>query len=136
MRLPTHAGGDHRSSPTVLPEPSKRAEGTGVRRRLPNCSNLPLRANARSERMTPFRFDGRVPAMVAAAALFAGCGGTQPSIAPITPIDVARPAAIVVTGANAEHVLYSFSGQYDGGNAATGLVHDRHGNWYGTTVVG
>lgn len=86
--------------------------------------------------MTPFRFDGRVPAMVAAAALFAGCGGTQPSIAPFTPMDVARPAAIAVTGANAERVLYSFSGQYDGGNAATGLVHDRHGNLFGTTVVG
>jgi uncharacterized repeat protein (TIGR03803 family) len=35
-----------------------------------------------------------------------------------------------------EQVLYSFTGGNDGGNAATGLVVDQHGNLYGTTVVG
>lgn len=35
-----------------------------------------------------------------------------------------------------ERVLYSFTGGTDGGNAATGLVLDRSGNLYGTTVVG
>lgn len=35
-----------------------------------------------------------------------------------------------------EQVLYSFTGGNDGGNAATGLVRDRGGNLYGTTVVG
>jgi uncharacterized repeat protein (TIGR03803 family) len=86
--------------------------------------------------MTPFRFDGRVPAMFAVAALFAGCAGGQSPLTPSPSANAARSAPIVVTGANAEQVLYSFSGQYDGGNAATGLVHDRHGNLYGTTVVG
>jgi uncharacterized repeat protein (TIGR03803 family) len=33
-------------------------------------------------------------------------------------------------------VLYSFSGGNDGGDSATGLVFDLHGNLYGTTVVG
>ncbi len=36
----------------------------------------------------------------------------------------------------AERVLYSFTGYNDGGNAATGLVLDRSGDLYGTTVIG
>jgi uncharacterized repeat protein (TIGR03803 family) len=35
-----------------------------------------------------------------------------------------------------EHVLYSFTGGNDGGNAATGVVLDAAGNLYGSTVVG
>ncbi len=56
-------------------------------------------------------------------------GGTLPVTARAAGFE-ARPAAAT------EQVLYSFSGGTDGGNAATGLAADRHGNIYGTTVVG
>lgn len=38
--------------------------------------------------------------------------------------------------ANKEKVLYSFTGASDGGDPATGLIFDKSGNAYGTTVVG
>ena len=70
----------------------------------------------------------------AAAALLAGCGGshaqgTLPATMQAPNSDAQR------AGAN-EQVLYSFSAGNDGGNAATGLSLDAHGNLYGTTVIG
>src|ERR1700690_102290 len=46
---------------------------------------------------------------------------------------------IPVSGAHAkrsETVLYSFTGQADGGNPFAGLIEDKSGNFYGTTVEG
>ena len=39
-------------------------------------------------------------------------------------------------GASKEKVLYSFTGGTDGGDPAAGLIFDKAGNLYGTTVVG
>ncbi len=39
-------------------------------------------------------------------------------------------------GASKEKVLYSFTGATDGGDPAAGLIFDKAGNLYGTTVVG
>jgi uncharacterized repeat protein (TIGR03803 family) len=41
-----------------------------------------------------------------------------------------------VTPAGAETVLYSFTGQADGGNPASTLLLDAQGNFYGTTAAG
>jgi uncharacterized repeat protein (TIGR03803 family) len=50
------------------------------------------------------------------------------------------PRHAVVTSSRSaggsEHILYSFTGGSDGGNAATGLALDGNGNLYGTTVIG
>jgi uncharacterized repeat protein (TIGR03803 family) len=46
---------------------------------------------------------------------------------------------IPVGGAHAksgETVLYSFTGEADGGNPFAGLIEDKSGNLYGTTVEG
>src|ERR1700722_4092562 len=46
---------------------------------------------------------------------------------------------IPVGGAHAkrsETVLYSFTGKADGGNPFSGLIEDKSGNFYGTTVEG
>ena len=46
---------------------------------------------------------------------------------------------ILANGARAatkEKVLYSFTGGTDGGDPAAGLIFDKAGNLYGTTVVG
>lgn len=74
----------------------------------------------------------RAAAACAAAALLSGCVYSGNAAGPL-------PAGFgpgVREGLGSERVLYSFSGGNDGGNAATGLVLDRHGTLYGTTVVG
>jgi uncharacterized repeat protein (TIGR03803 family) len=85
--------------------------------------------------MRAFRLCGPVLSICAAAALLAGCGDSHASIgSPVSTMPNARgnsPAAV-----GSEHVLYSFTGGNDGGNAATGLALDGGGNLYGTTVVG
>ena len=52
----------------------------------------------------------------------------------------ALAAALAISTAGAatatHQVVYNFTGQKDGGNAATGLVFDSAGNAYGTTVQG
>jgi uncharacterized repeat protein (TIGR03803 family) len=85
--------------------------------------------------MKVFGFRGRALGVCAAAALLVSCGDSHASIG--TPALSARAVGFD-TGAAAggEQVLYNFTGGNDGGNAATGLVLDRHGNLYGTTVVG
>ncbi|HEY6327531.1 MAG TPA: choice-of-anchor tandem repeat GloVer-containing protein [Candidatus Cybelea sp.] len=67
----------------------------------------------------------------AAAALLAACTTHGAMGGPTS----ALPSIASAAGAS-EQVLYSFTGGNDGGNAATGLVRDRGGNLYGTTVVG
>src|SRR5580704_3940863 len=55
------------------------------------------------------------------------------------PLAAVAVAMILVSGvwaANAEKVLYRFSGGSDGGDPASQLIFDRSGNAYGTTVVG
>ena len=80
------------------------------------------------------RFAIRAMGVCATAAMLAGCGNARSLVgAPSAPFASAPNAR----GASAqERVLYSFTGGSDGGNAATGLVLDRQGNLYGTTVVG
>jgi uncharacterized repeat protein (TIGR03803 family) len=71
----------------------------------------------------------------AAAALLAGCGASHSAFGgPVTAVPATGLG--VNAAAGTEQVLYSFTGGNDGGNAATGLVFDGHGNLYGTTVVG
>jgi uncharacterized repeat protein (TIGR03803 family) len=78
-----------------------------------------------------FRFSHAFGVFTAAATL-ASCSGSSKAGAPTA----ALPASPARVAASTEQVLYSFTGGNDGGNAATGLVLDRHGNLYGTTVVG
>jgi uncharacterized repeat protein (TIGR03803 family) len=74
---------------------------------------------------------------VAISALVAIAAACSPQASTLGP-PVARPGVHRQLGnaSGQEQVLYSFSGGVDGGNAATGLVLDSHGNLYGTTVVG
>lgn len=86
--------------------------------------------------MKTFRFGGHPLCSALAAAILAGCGGahslggTPTSVVPNTVGSAGVPAKL------SDEVLYSFTGGYDGGNAATGLVFDRRGNLYGTTAAG
>ncbi|HEV3090623.1 MAG TPA: choice-of-anchor tandem repeat GloVer-containing protein [Candidatus Cybelea sp.] len=73
----------------------------------------------------------RTLALLVAAALPA-CSA-PPGSTPATPSQGDNPARASRAGV---HVLYSFTGGTDGGNAATGLVLDGSGNLYGTTVIG
>jgi uncharacterized repeat protein (TIGR03803 family) len=73
-------------------------------------------------------------AICAAAAILAGCG--EPRSVGGAPLAGAPGGFESAAATGAEKVLYSFTGGNDGGNAATGLVLDGHGNLYGTTVVG
>jgi uncharacterized repeat protein (TIGR03803 family) len=41
-----------------------------------------------------------------------------------------------ISATSTEQIVYNFSGNVDGGNAATALVFDKAGNAYGTTVTG
>ncbi len=83
--------------------------------------------------MNVFGLRERRFALVAAAMVLAGCGGS--SIA--APFGAVQSAgAHLRNAASGEKTLYSFSGGSDGGNAATGLAVDAHGDLYGTTVVG
>ncbi len=81
--------------------------------------------------MNVSRFPIGAMGFCAAAAILAACGTTR---------DAAGGSPALLPNADAaaasEQVLYSFSGGNDGGNAATGLILDRSGNLYGTTVVG
>ncbi len=67
-----------------------------------------------------------------AASFLAACASSNGSAGGTTP---ALPSAGSMAGTS-EQVLYSFSGGNDGGNAATGLIRDRGGDLFGTTVVG
>ena len=49
---------------------------------------------------------------------------------------LAMAAAGSASAAPTETVLHSFTGGSDGGNPEAGLIADRAGNLYGTTVVG
>lgn len=70
-----------------------------------------------------------------AALALAGCGGSQAQIEPlVTP--ARAPSTGTESAVTTEQVLYNFTGGNDGGDAATGLILDRHGNLYGTTVSG
>jgi uncharacterized repeat protein (TIGR03803 family) len=72
-----------------------------------------------------------------AAAILAGCGGAHSlGGAPTSAIPNTVGLRGIAPAKASEQVLYSFTGGYDGGNAATGLVLDRHGNLYGTTAAG
>lgn len=85
--------------------------------------------------MKDIRFSCHALGICAVAVVLAGCGGShEPIGAPVTTV----PNVGFGAGAagDTERVLYSFSGGNDGGNAATGIVLDGHGNLYGTTVVG
>lgn len=74
--------------------------------------------------------------LCAVAAMLAGCGGTQSALAVPPTMGSGASSSGFGIAAGAEQVLYSFSGGNDGGNLATGLVLDSHGNLYGTTVQG
>lgn len=81
-----------------------------------------------------------VSAFCAAVAL-AGCAGSPPQIGAPVPLGAPVPPARAVSfgtgsASAAEQVLYNFTGANDGGDAATGLLLDRHENLYGTTVIG
>ena len=70
-----------------------------------------------------------------AALALAGCGGSQAQIGPlVTP--ARAPSSGTESAVTTEQVLYNFTGGNDGGDAATGLILDRHRNLYGTTVSG
>lgn len=85
--------------------------------------------------MKAFGFGGRASFIAAAAALLAGCGGSHSGFGvPVTSLPATRSGP--GSAASGEQVLYSFTGGNDGGNAATGLVLDKQGNLYGTTVIG
>ncbi|HXO17851.1 MAG TPA: choice-of-anchor tandem repeat GloVer-containing protein [Candidatus Dormibacteraeota bacterium] len=89
----------------------------------------------RNKSMKVFGFFGRASYIGAAAALLAACGGPHSGFgAPVTSMPAVRSGLGPAT--SSEHVLYSFTGGNDGGNAATGLALDAHGNLYGTTVIG
>lgn len=75
----------------------------------------------------------RLSSAGAVMALLAACAGHPEAGAPINVLPAAK-ARLPATGS--ERVLYSFTGGYDGGNAAGGLAFDRTGDLYGTTVVG
>ncbi|MGA8534457.1 MAG: choice-of-anchor tandem repeat GloVer-containing protein [Candidatus Tumulicola sp.] len=85
--------------------------------------------------MNMVRLYSRALSVATVALALAACAGSQTPLAgPVTPLHTMN----VDNGsaAGTETVLYSFTGGSDGGNAATGLAFDRHGNLYGTTVVG
>jgi uncharacterized repeat protein (TIGR03803 family) len=90
-----------------------------------------LHLSARSTPVKGFRFSHAF-AVCTAAATLASCGGSSTFGTPVT----APPGSQARVAAGTEQVLYNFTGGGDGGNAATGLVLDRHGNLYGTTVIG
>lgn len=70
----------------------------------------------------------RALSTAAAAALLAGCA-SRPFALPLA----ANPRA--VTGESV-HILYNFTDGYDGGDPASALTFDAHGNLYGTSVTG
>ena len=72
----------------------------------------------------------RVTTFIAVSLALAACGGPTAGQPPIAP-----GAARVELGGQ-ERVLYSFTGQGDGGDPAADLVFDASGSLVGTTVVG
>jgi uncharacterized repeat protein (TIGR03803 family) len=66
--------------------------------------------------------------------LLAGCGMERGTM--LSPQSALPGRAPFAVSAGSERVLYAFSGGNDGGNAATGLALDAHGNLLGTTVAG
>lgn len=74
-------------------------------------------------------------AFLTATAMLAACSGAN-----VTPPAPSSGVPGVRHGpkplSSGEHLLYSFTGGVDGGNAATDLVLDAGGNLYGTAVVG
>jgi uncharacterized repeat protein (TIGR03803 family) len=77
----------------------------------------------------------RIFGICAVAAALAACGGSHATTgAPFAPTGPQTFEAGRASGG--ERVLYNFSGGNDGGNAATGLAIDGHGNLFGTTVIG
>ncbi|MGB8520669.1 MAG: choice-of-anchor tandem repeat GloVer-containing protein [Candidatus Tumulicola sp.] len=83
--------------------------------------------------MSVLRVDHRLPSICAAVALLSGCASHGGASGPGGLV----PATQSVRAASGnEHVLYSFTGGTDGGNAASELTFDRTGDLYGTTVVG
>jgi uncharacterized repeat protein (TIGR03803 family) len=85
--------------------------------------------------MRIYRFPVGSLGLLTATAMLAACSGA--SVTPATPssgIPSGRHAAS--PSSSGEHLIYSFTGGADGGNAATGLVLDTAGNLYGTAVVG
>jgi uncharacterized repeat protein (TIGR03803 family) len=92
-------------------------------------------ADEGSIRMKSFAWGSSALGILAAAAMLAGCGGSRSSVS--TPQTfVPSAAGFARSTTSTEQVLYSFSGGNDGGNAATGIAVDAHGNVFGTTVVG
>lgn len=67
-------------------------------------------------------------------AILGGCGANSFSAPPLT--GGASAAGHGVPAKLSDEILYSFSGGNDGGNAATAVVFDGHGNLYGTTAAG
>ena len=85
--------------------------------------------------MKVFAFGNYTLGICALFAILAGCADSHAQIGP--QLTTAPNAAFNAGSASGkEQVLYSFTGGNDGGNAATGVVLDRQGNLYGTTVVG
>ncbi len=80
------------------------------------------------------RFIFLVLGVAAAGGMLAACAGIGSPIG--APVSWSSSAAQVRGLSSSETVLYSFTGGNDGGNAAMGLVLDRRGDLYGTTVVG
>jgi uncharacterized repeat protein (TIGR03803 family) len=72
--------------------------------------------------------------LCAFAAMLAGCAQSSSAVPPTLGSEASHGGFGIAVAT--EHVLYSFSGGNDGGNAATGLVVDSKGNLYGTTVQG
>ncbi|HKU80918.1 MAG TPA: choice-of-anchor tandem repeat GloVer-containing protein, partial [Candidatus Tumulicola sp.] len=82
------------------------------------------------ERLGPWR---RLAPALAAAVFLSACANAERDG---TGLPAGFDAGLRGASTGSERVLYAFTGGNDGGNAATGLVQDRDGNLYGTTVVG
>jgi uncharacterized repeat protein (TIGR03803 family) len=87
--------------------------------------------------MKIFHLGGYALSMALAAAILGGCGGAHFLLGgPTSAIPNTAGFHHIAPAKASEEVLYSFTGGYDGGTAATGVVLDRHGNLYGTTAAG
>lgn len=72
---------------------------------------------------------------VSIGALLAGCAGQHSEFGG-PPAMGSSSAVRPQKSGGKESVVYNFTGNADGGNAATGIAFDKSGNAYGTTVVG